>query len=535
MPWDPSIALQGVNQKGSPLPNPLEFFSGLQQLQKRQHENLLFQQQNDARVATGEAYKRALDPATGQLDEVKLLRELNSLPGGQFALPEVKAAANARAKEEQALQAQRLELGNQRITMFANTIGGLLVKGNDVDISDVNRAVSKLAVQIGDPELAKTMFLGVGDAPRNGEALNKWLLQQNAAIMPVVERLHATNGQAIPVNVGGRTDMVQTNQLAGTSSTTGSIVNTATPGERAALVPAKDPDTGAPLSVTRQDVGNIPRGDGTIEPRSADAPPPPGALGPTLAKEQEIIKTGEDFWKYRDDLDRRLSSGEVSLQKMQQMLQLADITRIGPLAQQRLKVAELAEGLNLPTSIVKKIAGSDPDMQASGIAAAQQFAKEAFSTAYESMKLMAPPGTQLTEGIALTNFENSIRLNMDKDAAVGLVNNARKIFRYIQEEREFMRKWEGAPKDARAAWTDKAIKDGLVKADNQPLPGSASFSGPGAKPFDRGAGVPGVAMYSDKEIREAIPEGKLGRLPLPSGGSVLVRRKGNSLIKEGQE
>lgn len=533
MTWDPSIALQGA-PAGGILPNPLEFFSGLQQLQARQHQNLKFQQENDARVAVGDAYAKALR-SDGSLDGAKLMDMLRTNPAAQYAIPEVQAAEQKREQERIANERAKLELGTQRINMFANAIGGLLVKGDSVDISDVHKTVSKLAVQIGDPELAKTMFLGMGDFPKNGKALKDKLLEQQAAIMPVVERLNATNGPAIPVDVGGRVDMVQTNRLAGTSSTTGSIIKTATPGERAALVPAKDPETGAPLPVTRQDVGNIPRGDGTIEPRSADAPPPPGALGPTLAKEQEIIKTGEDFWKYRDDLDRRLSSGEVSLQKMQQMLQLADITRIGPLAQQRLKVAELAEGLNLPTSIVKKIAGSDPDMQASGIAAAQQFAKEAFSTAYESMKLMAPPGTQLTEGIALTNFENSIRLNMDKDAAVGLVNNARKIFRYIQEEREFMRKWEGAPKDARAAWTDKAIKDGLVKADNQPLPGSASFSGPGAKPFDRGEGVPGAAMYSDKEIREAIPDGKLGRLPLPSGGSVLVRRKGNSLVKEGQE
>ena len=65
--WDPSLALRGAPE-GNILPNPLEFFGKMQALQQQQNVNLKFRQENDARVAVGDAYKQAIDPASGRLD-----------------------------------------------------------------------------------------------------------------------------------------------------------------------------------------------------------------------------------------------------------------------------------------------------------------------------------------------------------------------------------------------------------------------------------------------------------------------------------
>jgi hypothetical protein len=547
--WDPSLALRGAPE-GNILPNPLEFFGKMQTLQQQQNVNLKFRQENDARVAIGQAYAAATDPATGRIDMPTLMRAVAGNPVAQYLLGETAKAAQERETADLVIQQKRGENATQIFELTSKAFGGLQARGNDVTITDLRKTAAILAMEIGDPVSAKQIFLALEGAPAGGAELQQFITALRAKALPSSDLMDRTNPALVPTTLGGSIVQDQFNSITGVRTRRASDRTTLTPGEAAEQVSATDINTGQPVFRARSELVDE---FGKVRPSAVPAaatgpqvPPPPGTatvpaqagpvpLGPTAARSQEILKTGENFWKYTEDLDRRVSSGEVTLLKMQQMLQLADITRIGPLAMQRLKVAELAEGLGLPTSIVKRIAGSDPDQQASGIAAAQQFAKEAFSTAYESMKLMAPPGTQLTEGIALTNFENSIRLNMDKDAATGLVNNARKIFRYVEAERDFMLKWEGAPKDARAAWTDKVIRDKLVAVDNKPLPGSASLSGPGAQAFVRGQGVPGVAAYPDAEIRDMIPDGKLGRLPLPGGGSVLVRRRGNSLIKEGQE
>lgn len=518
MPWDPSIPLQG----GGPaniLPNPLEFFGGLQALQKRQHENLLFQQQNDARVATGDAYAKAVGP-DGSLDEGKLMELLRSNPAAQFAIPEALAAAQKREQERLAIQQKNLELGSQRLSMFANTLGGLMIKGDAITDADVHTAVSKLAVQIGDPKLAKTMFLGLADMPKKGPELQKWITQQNAAVMPVVDRMNMALGTAVPVDDGGGIKMLSQNKLTGTIAPLGGtsdIEKMPTPAERNAQgVPRSDPETGAPLPPkTAAEERNLTGGRGT--PIAAQ-PVPTGPIGIAPPKAEENLKTMGDYWNYRDKLNENLSSGEQALMQMRSMRNLMDLTRTGPGQETRVKVATAAAALGLPQNVVSAINGGD-------LFAAQEFAKKSFQAAYEQLKLMSPPGTQLTQGEVLTNWESSARTAMDPRAIEGLFNFATKVFEYKKEEREFYRNWEGAPKDARAAWTDKALKEGLLKPEIRERGPGPGITTP-RELYSRGAGVPTVGEVPEAELSR-IPDGRSATITKEDGTKVRVKRTGS--------
>jgi len=549
--WNPAIGLSAA-PKDNILPNPLEFFGKMQGLQQQQNLNLKFRQENDARVAIGKAYANATDPSTGRIDMATLMREVANNPAAQYLLGETAKAAQERETADLVIQQKRGDNAAQNFDLTARAFGGLQARGNDVTIADLRKTAATLALEIGDPVTAKQIFLALEGAPAGGAELQQFITSLRAKALPPSDLMNRTNPPLVATDLGGSTQQSQFNAITSQRRVIAQDLRTLTPSETGEQVPATDPITGQPILLTR---GEVLDPYGRVKPRAAppappappagtgpQVPPPPGtstvpaqsgpvALGPTSARTQEILKTGEDFFKYRNDLDTRVSSGEITMQKMNNMLLLADITRIGPLAQQRLKLAELAVGLDLPDWIPKALTGSDPKLQSSGIAAAQQFAKEAFSTAYESMKLMAPPGTILTEGIALTNFENSIRLNMDRDAATGLVNNAAKILNYIKAERKFMQDWEGEPKNARAAWTDKAIELKLLSVEQRPPPGSASILSPRPAAFSRGAGVPGVAVVTDAELAAGIPVGRAAIIQTPTG-PVTVRRNGNSFTVE---
>lgn len=520
MPWDPSIALQGAPQGGI-LPNPLEFFSGLQQLQARQHQNLKFQQENDARVATGQAYSQAVGP-DGALDEVKLLELLKNNPAAQFAIPEALAAAQAREKERLAIQQKNLEVGAQRINMFANTIGGLMTKGTDITSTDVHRAVSKLAVQINDPALAKTMFVGLSDMPKGGKELQDWVLQQNAAIMPVVERMNAAVAPPVPVDTGDAVHMLQPNRLAGTVSSMGSLEKFPTPQDMNAPQPEEPKDAvGKPLQKdTAQNTRPLTGGRGTpVNPGVTAAGKPVGPAPAALATE---MSTMEDLNKYISGLHGQMSNLEQNIKQIGSMRGLLDNIRTGPFAEKRLVIAKAFQGLGFPSSVTDIINGGD-------ISKAEEFAKKSFDEAYMGLKAMTPPGTQLTNGEVMAKWQNSPRLDMNPQAIEDLFNYSVEVFKYKQAERDFLNDWrrkQEHPSEAQAAWTREAIKRELIKPEARDRGAPPGVLSP-RETLSRGPGVPGVAFVTDAELSSSVPDGKTAIIDLPTG-PVKVRRRGNS-------
>lgn len=521
MPWDPSIALQGA-PAGGILPNPLEFFGGLQQLQKRQHENLQFQQQNDARVAVGDAYAKAVGP-DGRLDEVKLMELLRGSPAAQIAIPEALAAGQARAKEALALQAQQLELGRKRVAITSDVVGSLLaLPDSDLTSDRLFKTIATAATQYNDPELLKTMILGTKDLPKSGAELRKALTAINTQMLSTAERLGMTNPAPAQVDSGDATHLIQTNRLSGESSSAGVLEKFPTPADINAPQPEEPKDAvGRPLQRdTALNTRPMTGARGTpVNPGVSAAGKPVGPAPAALATE---LSTTEDLNKYISGLHGQMSNLEQNIKQIGSMRGLLDNVRTGPFAEKRLAIAKVFQGLGAPASAVDIINGGD-------VSKAEEFAKKSFDEAYMGLKAMTPPGTQLTNGEVMAKWQNSPRLDMNPQAIEDLFNYSVEVFKYKQQERDFLNAWRKNgehPSEAQAAWTREAIKRELIKPETRDRGAGPGLTTP-RETFSRGAGVPGAAFVSDAELSAGIPDGKTAEIELPTG-KVKVRRRGNS-------
>jgi len=525
--WNPAIGLSAA-PKDNILPNPLEFFGKMQAMQQQQNLNLKFQQDNDARVAVGDAYKQAIDPATGRLDQVKLLNILRGTGAGQIALPGELAASNVREKEERDAQAQELALAQQRYTMIANTLGGLQVKGDAVTQDDVRAATSKLALRMSnDPKFVKDLFLTLHNMPRDGAPLAAWIVENGAAILSAEARLNMTNPAPVEVNTGAVKRQDVTNRLTNRVTTVSATENMPTPADLNAPQPdeVRD-DDGRPLVKdtavnTRPMVG----GQGTVvNPNVSTAGKFAGPAPAVLATE---LSTTEDLNKYITGLQAQISIAEQNIKQIGSMRGLLDSVRTGPFAEKRLAIAQIFQGLGFPATVTDVILGG-PD-----ISKAEEFAKKSFDEAYLGLKAMTPPGTQLTNGEVMAKWKNSPRLNMNPQAIEDLFNYSNEVFEFKSQEREFLTRWRSNRKpasEAQAAWTTEAIRRELIKPEIRDR-----GQGPGLltprEAFSRGAGVPGPAVVTDAQLAAGIPVGRAAIIQTPTG-PVTVRRNGNSFILE---
>lgn len=521
MPFDPKIALEG--SAGPVLPNPLEFFSNMQGIQQKQHQNLLFQQQNDARVAAGEAYKRATGP-DGRVNEPQLMELLKTLPGGQFALPEALAAAQKREQEFQAIQEKNLVLGRQRIGMFADALSGLMVKGDSVDSADVHRVVSKLAVQIGDPELVKTMFLGLKDMPKSGKELQDWIKAQNVQLLSAAEKIGLQSGTLVPVPAGGRTDLTQQDRLAGTVRKIGEVVNTPTPAERGALVEGQDPNTGAKTLQERQGVAPMPDGAGNIV-SAPNAASRPVVMGPSVEKAEELKKTSEGYNKTLDEIAAQMQGAQQNLREIEKMRELVEQINPGITAEARMNLGRIAGEFGLSPEVQRFITGgSDPQ----AVAAAEAFMKKSWSQSMASLKSMTPSGTQWTGQEVFSNYANNPNLKMTPQAIKDLFDFETQKYEFLKEAQKYKSEWRTYNPDKplrqmEVDWAKHAEQKGWVK----PI-----FSGRG----EDTTGFFNAPMIRDAQIPvdisiihlSKIPRGAKREFTLGDGQTVTIRRLPNS-------
>lgn len=460
MAFDPAIALQG--SAGPVLPNPLEFFSKMQGIQQSQHQNLLFQQQNDARVAQGEAYKRAIGP-DGRLDEAKLLELLGGMPGGQFALPEAIAAGQARKKEAQGIQEKELALGRQRIALFSETLGGLMGKGDKVTDADVHRVVSKLAVQLGDPALAKTMFVGMQDMPKGGKELQDWIKQQNIVLLSAAEKIGFQAGEMRPTDVGGRINILQQNRLDGSVQSLGSLNKTPTVEQSNALVSDAKDDSGAPIALPRSEAAPMRDGAGNIV--STPSPGAPARLGPGIEATADLTASSTQLNRSLDEIAAQMGASQKNLQEIGKMRELLEQIGTGPLAPTQMKIAQLAQQLGFDEKVVRGITGgADP----AAVAAAEAFMKKTWSQSMAALKSMTPGGTQWTGQEVFANLESNPNIKMTPQAIRDLFDFETFKYNFLKEAQDYKTNWRRYNPDKplrqmEVDWAKHAEAKGWVK------------------------------------------------------------------------
>lgn len=511
MPVDPMLPLQVNNET---VPNPMDFLQHMQNLRQRQNQNLLFQQENDARVGIGQAYRKALGP-DGEIDARTLLEEIAKNPATAFKMPEAAADVLARDKAQQEVMAAKVAGAKQRMALLGEGLGALKALGNGVGPSDVYDVASRLITQVGDKKFTADLLTSLKQMPKDGPALAKWVDQHHLQALTAVQQMELTNPTPGQVDRGGHVDIVQMPRIGDTTPRTlDTIVRTPTTEQMNRPNP-KQGKEGEPMPpVPAVQIQPMFDANG----RQVTAPAPGAAdtpLGPPPAVVQGSIQNIEDFNKYRVNLDDRIASGEQTLRQIASIQPLLEQTRTGGGSDKRLALAKLAQAFGAPDDVVGTITGGD-------VGAAETFAKKTLDMAFSELKAAIPPGTQITNSEVMAKWRNSPQLEMDPRAIENIFNFSKKTVQYFQEEREFLMKWDGRPKDARAAWTREALKRGLLENAT-----SANAQAPalgGSTVLRRGAGVP-----ADIPLDQVPADGRVRTFQNESGQTIKLRRRGSEI------
>ena len=521
--WDPSLALRGAPE-GNILPNPLEFFGKMQMLQQQQNENLKFRQDNDARVAVGDAYKRAIDPASGRLDEVKLLEILRGTEAGNVALPGVLSAAQARAKEASNLQTQQLDLSRKRIDIASGVAGGLLsLSDGELTKDKLIQALARAGAQYGDPELLKMMFLGSNDFAAGGAALRKDIVQAQTQMLTAKEQLDRRFPAPQLVDTGGQISVIRTDGFGNTPQVMGQLDKTATLESRNALVPATNA-IGAPIARTREEVA-------PMAGRPSSVPPPPGqdrVLGLGTEAAADLTASTQMFNSRLDTLNEQIIAGQKNMQEIEKMRGLLEGIGTGPMAPALTLVSRYINQMGFPELANKLQTGASP----AAVSEAEAFMKKSWSQGLSAMKQAMPAGKSWTGQEVFANYENNPNITMTPQAIRDLFDFEAFRYKFLKEEQSFRQSWRmhnpavlpdgTAGKSLRQAesdWSAYTEAKGWVK----PL---STGTGEGATglfnaPLVRGAGISNEITAIDLSM---IPRGATRQYELDDGSTVKVRR-----------
>lgn len=247
MPIDPSIPLnagRGVTQM-----NPLQNLLQVSVMRNNMLQGAALNQQINANVAASQAYKEAIDPTTGKLDQNKFASIMAQGPGA-YNLPtylknsqdlansqltyQTNAQALAKKRAEAVAQAGVTLLSNPNATGsdYLNTLSGML-KNGVIDANTYAGAVQQITPDIGNPA-----------------ALRNHLTGMLANLPPEIQQKYVLPAMST-VNTGGQTNIVATNPITGAPNITGTIKNSMTPGEAATPVPYFNTTTGTPSVMTK--------------------------------------------------------------------------------------------------------------------------------------------------------------------------------------------------------------------------------------------------------------------------------------------
>lgn len=511
MALEPSNPALMVNNET--LPNPLALLTQMDSLRQLKNQNLLFRQTNDAKVGLGQIYGQAVGP-DGSLDEAKLKALAAQDPRVSFMLPEIIAQAQARQKEGLAIEAANLTNTWKSLTMISETMGGLVQLGADVTEADVLQAAGKLAASVGDPAFTKRLITQIKGLPKQGPELAAALVQIQKQTMTAESQFALTHPAVAQLDLEGKVDLYQAPRLGEPPTTVGTAPKTGTTAAGNELVPVFDAEGGVKEMIPRIEFQRLYNGDGTLKSNPRGAPdtskPSPGqveaAAVPRVALE-----------KYKTDLNDKITAAEQLNMQQEHVLKQMDIARTGGLAEKRSAFASLAQAFGVSPEIVATLqGGGDPK----SVAAAEVIAKQQMDMALQRLRAQLPPGTQMIGMEFSTSMSTTPGLNMDPRAVKEIFNYNNKLAEYKKAEREFLDTADVKPSAARRAWTEEAVKRGLlefIKKDTGSAPPVVKAG------VSRGNGVPPDMPLS------AVPDGSiLGPFPF-NGKQIKVRRQGNSL------
>lgn len=224
MPIDPSIILQAKPT----IVNPLETASQALGVRNQLLQNQNTQQTLAARAGIGEAYTKAIDPQSGQLDTNKLMGALASDPRTAWMAGDVAKQAQDRAAQQVQIDQSKVDLAKKQIGTFQNALGGLIARP-DISPNDVVSVASDLVSQgILDPKQAVDE---VANMPQDPSQIRPWLMQHWLRMQDAKTQMDALVGPVQTTDAGGNVVMTRTPGAGGPMQVVGQIEKGLSPSE----------------------------------------------------------------------------------------------------------------------------------------------------------------------------------------------------------------------------------------------------------------------------------------------------------------
>jgi len=249
MAIDSSI-VAGIGQQGG---NMLQTLLGATQLKGAQLQQDQLSQQIGANKAISSAYQQATDPATGQVDQNKLLGLISQDPNAAYNMPQVQSQILEQRNKALEFDKNKFDLAMKQNTYFKNSFAPLL-KSENVTMEDLSRIGAGMIKDGLVP--VEEVVRGMQGIPDTPEGRKQWVTERYMQSLDNDAQLKLMMPQTQILNTGGQQQVIAIDPLTGRPTTTGVAQNTMDPNTASSPVAAFDPATGAPVNLTRQQFVN---------------------------------------------------------------------------------------------------------------------------------------------------------------------------------------------------------------------------------------------------------------------------------------
>jgi hypothetical protein len=503
MALDPEISL-GIKPPPNPMTTALQGMQMQNLMVESQQRNLAMQSQ----LAVGQILAESTDPDTGQVDFQKAGVLSKSNAAAAYGLPAAQKAYVDR-------QISQMDLTSKTIGMLGKvgeTQGNILAKyaaradgGSDdeihKDLADVWETYSKDPAIIDShrPAIKNQLLMGIKDMPPPGPARAAWMRDHALQFQDMQTKLAANTPDRFEIKTNQGVDVYNIDKMNGKVFHSGTARQDLTPAEGAAStvtpggvkLPLRDtqlaPPAAGPPVVAPNARTNVltsaqpnplapPAGAGAAPPPATGAPPvvPPAGAPPTqVAAGKAPLQTTYEAEleapavKRVEELNERVATGSDIIRQLNEVTPLLDGMRTGGLGAVREKLAQFAQGVGAPQSIVDGIAGGD-------LSKSQEFEKFMVAYATNNVKqLMSGALGKVTENEWHRFQEANPNLNTDPDAIKKIFNFITGTYQLDKSKQDYFNKARGEPGFNITTWENKwqneLLKRGAIKPEQIPM------------------------------------------------------------------
>lgn len=217
---------------------------GLIGLQGNLLQQQALQQQMGANVATSEAMKQSIDPATGQIDQTKLIGLLSQDPRAAYNLPQITNQIQQGVNARLETQTKQFDLAQKQLGFWNGQLGALMQKGPNVSTNDVLQSLAGgLRLGMLTPAQAQQYAESI---PADPAERAQWVKQHWIGLQSAKDQANVLMPQLDMNDVGGSLVSTARDRMTGAMipGGTAQIMKTLSPESAAQRIPVFDPATG---------------------------------------------------------------------------------------------------------------------------------------------------------------------------------------------------------------------------------------------------------------------------------------------------